>query len=50
MGIHVGERKGDLLVQLQIALPKGLGEADLEAVRQIDSHWNGQTPRSELRW
>ncbi len=50
MGIHSGDRKGDLLVQLQIALPEGLGEADLDAVRQIDSHWNGKTPRSDLRW
>lgn len=40
---------GDLLVEVQIVLPKHLGEADRKAIREIDQHYQ-QEPRKDLRW
>jgi curved DNA-binding protein len=40
---------GDLLAEIQVVLPKQLGDADRQAIRQIDQHYS-QDPRKDLRW
>jgi DnaJ-class molecular chaperone len=40
---------GDLLVEVQVVVPKGLSYADKEALRQLDRRYV-QDPRSSLRW
>jgi DnaJ-class molecular chaperone len=40
---------GDLLAEIQIALPKTLADEDREAIREIDRR-NPLDPRSKLRW
>jgi DnaJ-class molecular chaperone len=40
---------GDLLAEIQIAIPKQLDDAEKEAVRQIDAK-HPLTPRASLRW
>ena len=40
---------GDLFAEIQIVLPRGLSEADRQAIREIDGHY-AQNPRTKLRW
>ena len=44
-----GEAPGDLLAEILITLPKGLSEADRDALRQIDEKYP-HNPRANLRW
>jgi DnaJ-class molecular chaperone len=51
-GQGVGSRNGaagDLLAEIQIAIPKQLDDADKEAIRQIDAR-HPLAPRANLRW
>lgn len=45
----LGSPPGDLLAEIQIALPKNLSEADRRTIQQIDQQYP-QNPRAELRW
>jgi curved DNA-binding protein len=40
---------GDLLAEIQIAIPKQLDEAEKDAIRQFDQR-HPLTPRANLRW
>lgn len=48
-GVSAKSGQGDLIAELQIALPKDLGDEDREAIRQIDER-HPLNPRADLRW
>jgi curved DNA-binding protein len=48
-GVPAKEGAGDLIVEVQIMLPKDLGEADVEMLRQLDAR-HPRHPRDNLRW
>jgi DnaJ-class molecular chaperone len=48
-GVPAKDGAGDLLVEVQIVLPKDLGQADVEMLRQLDAR-HPQHPRDTLRW
>ena len=50
MGIKTKERSGDLLVTLQISVPKEASEKDLETLRQLSGAWSNLESRAKLRW
>lgn len=44
-----GGPPGDLFAEIQIVLPKDLGETDRQAIREFDRR-HPQNPRTQLRW
>lgn len=48
-GVPSEQGRGDLIVELQVALPKNLDPESLEAIRGIDQR-NPLQPRAGLRW
>ncbi len=50
MGIQTQDRKGDLLAQLQIVLPREISPDDVELIEQFEGRHADFEPRDELRW
>lgn len=50
MGIRAGDRKGDLIAELEIAIPDDLTEDDLKLVKQLELAWQDRNPRQDVRW
>ena len=50
MGIKTKDRSGDLLVTLQVSVPKEASEQDLESLRQLSDAWSNLESRAKLRW
>ena len=50
MGIKAKDRSGDLLVTLQIGVPKETSEQDLETLKQLSETWISQDSRAKIRW
>ena len=50
MGIKAKDRSGDLLVTLQIGVPKETTEQDLETLKQLSETWISQDSRAKIRW
>ena len=49
MGIRTKDRSGDLLVALQIGIPKTIDHSDLEKIRGLSESWR-TVRRDELTW
>ncbi len=50
MGIHAGGKKGDLIAELQMVLPRELTEDDRKLVQQLELAYHDNDPRNEIRW
>lgn len=50
MGIHKGEQRGDLMVELRIRNPEPLSEADRKLIAKLGSVWRDGSVRSKLAW
>lgn len=51
MGIKPAKGEaGDLLVELQIQVPKSVSAEEEKMIRDLESRWNQSTLRSDLRW
>ncbi len=50
MGVLAGDKKGDLIAELQVTLPDELTEDDEKLIRQLELAYQGRNPRTEIRW
>jgi DnaJ-class molecular chaperone len=50
MGIKTTERSGDLIVHLQIVIPKEVSQQDQELIQQLSDDWESTVGREELVW
>ena len=50
MGIKTKDRSGDLLVTLQVGVPKEASEQDLETLQKLSDAWSNLESRAKLRW
>ena len=50
MGIRAKDRKGDLIAELQMQLPKELTDDDQKLIRQLELAYDDHDIRSEIRW
>ena len=50
MGIHAGDKKGDLIAELQMVLPADLSAEDRKLVQQLEMAYQDKDPRNEIRW
>lgn len=50
MGIKTAEKSGDLIVQLQIAIPKEVSADDRQLLEQLSYDWESVVEREELVW
>lgn len=50
MGVKGKERSGDLIVNLQIVVPKDVSDDDLNVLKQLDERWKDSELRTELAW
>lgn len=50
MGIKTAEKSGDLIVHLQIVIPKEISDEDQELIQQLSDVWESVTGREELVW
>ena len=50
MGIKGKDRNGDLLVTVQIHIPKEIDSEDLEQISRLSQAWNSTDPRDQIRW
>lgn len=50
MGIKTADRSGDLIVHLQIAIPKEISDEDRELIEQLSYDWESGVGRQELVW
>ena len=50
MGIKTADKSGDLIVHLQIAIPKEISEEDSKLLEQLSYDWESVVQREELVW
>jgi DnaJ-class molecular chaperone len=50
MGVRSKDKKGDLIAELEVVLPKNLTEADQKLIRQLELAYQDKNPRAEIRW
>ncbi len=50
MGVRAGEKKGDLIAELEITLPEELTEEDEKLIRQLELAYQDKNPRDEISW
>lgn len=50
MGVRSKDKKGDLIAELEVVLPKNLTEADQKLIRQLELAYQDKNPRDEIRW
>jgi len=50
MGVRVKDKKGDLVVELHVRLPKELTESDEKLIKQLELAYQEEDLRSEIRW
>ena len=50
MGVRIKDKKGDLIAELHIQLPKELTEEDEKLIRQLESAYKDKDPRSDIHW
>ena len=50
MGIKATDKSGDLIVHLQIAIPKEISEEDSKLLEQLSYDWESVVQREELVW
>ena len=50
MGIKTADKSGDLIVHLQIAIPKEISDEDRKLLEQLSYDWESAVQRGELVW